>query len=99
MKRIVVLFLILIVLAGCTVNIPILKAKGPAYLQSLGWVVDGYEGYQWGFWGGKAWYTVHRKETPWAIYSIYLIYRGREVQFYTPSDMNPKAVIPAQGGK
>ena len=96
MKKIFGILIIILVLAGCTQDVAYLKVKGPAFLQTLGWITDGYEGYQWGFWGGKVWYQIHRKETPWAIYSIYLIERNGEIHFYSSESMNPTAVIPGQ---
>lgn len=83
-KWVWLVMVMLVAFVGCTRNIPEIKSVADAYFKNMGWEVLGYEGYQWGLWGGKAWYLVRDPSIPDARYSVFLIKRGGEIHLYNP---------------
>lgn len=52
---------IAVLLSGCNAaNVPDLKANAPAAIEANGFQVVGYQGYQYGIFGGYVWYTAKR---------------------------------------
>ena len=84
------LFLTLGVFKG---DVTYLKENGPAYLKSLGYEVLGYEGFQRGVWGGKAWFLIRRPDAPEILYSCFLIERRGEIHFYYPTPHINRAIV------
>jgi hypothetical protein len=56
----------------------------------VGFAIQGYEGYQWGFWGpfgyggAKVWYNLRRIPDNGITYTGYLVKWGDELQVYGP---------------
>ncbi len=82
MKRILASLFFIMLLASCTNDIPYLKTNGKAYLESMGFEVIGYEGFQWGIFGGKCWFLITDPRHKNIRYSVFLIERAGEINLY-----------------
>ena len=65
-----------------TYNVSDIKEHHAERLTELGMKEIAYEGYQWGIFGGKVWYTVENPAIPSERFSIFLIKRGGEYHQY-----------------
>jgi uncharacterized protein YceK len=100
MKKIIGVLVVIAFLSGCTTQVNYLKEHGPKFLQSMGFEVIAYEGYQWGMFGGKVWYQIRDPKNPNVRYSVWLIHRGGEIHFYMPTDENfGQAISINKGGE
>ena len=82
MKWFLIIAMVLVFFTGCLVDVDYLKENGPAYFESLGFTVLGYEGFKRGIFGGKVWFYVSPKDLPSARYSHYIIERRGEIHWY-----------------
>ena len=81
-----------------TCNVQDIKAHATERISQLGMKEVAYEGFMWGIFGGKVWYTVESPTIPGQRFSIYLIKRVGEYHEYGYYPMALTGVINAQGG-
>jgi len=72
-------------IVGTSANVDTIKATAPSDIESRGWKILGYEGYEYGSWsahGGKVWYHVQDTLNPHVQYRVYIILWGDELHYY-----------------
>lgn len=90
MKSIIATLAVIVALLGYSTigtgtRVDEIKAEAKESIESRGWKILRYEGYQWGSWaqhGGRVWYHVADVKDPSIQYRIFITKRGGELHYW-----------------
>lgn len=80
-----IVLLLIYSLVGVSTRVDDIKSLAPSAIESRGWKILRYEGYEYGSWGrhgGKVWYHVQDVNQDNIYYRVFITKWGNELHFY-----------------